>query len=110
MTVFTGTTLLLAALMGTAMLNLRWTDRHAMPIPVAGGAAGFVGDKLIYAGGTTWVNEVKQWLDQVHIYDPGADRWTAGPPLPVALAYGAFASAQRFADNAGRERREANTS
>src|SRR4051794_27631668 len=92
MTCFAGKSVLVAALMGSAMLNLRWTGRHTMPTPVAGGASGFLGDRLIYAGGTTWNNDVKQWLTQVHMYDSREDKWTPGPSLPVALAYGAFAN------------------
>ena len=93
MTTLTGKTLLLVGLMGTPTLSLRWTYRHMLPLPVGGGAAGFVGGKLTYAGGTAWRNDVKQWLNQVHIYDPRVDKWTEGPSLPVPLAYGAFANA-----------------
>lgn len=92
MTTLTGKTLLLVALMGIPTLTFRWADRHILPVPVAGGAAGFVGGKLIYAGGTAWKNDVKQWLKEVHVYEPRDDKWTAGPSLPVPLAYGAFAN------------------
>ena len=54
--------ILFAAFMASPMLNLQWTDRHSMPLPVAGGAAGFLGDRLVYAGGTAWTDGVKRWL------------------------------------------------
>jgi len=82
---------LLAASTGMAMFNLNWTGRHAMPTPVAGGAAGFVGERLVYAGGTTWKNGVKQWLRDVQLYDPKKDFWTPGPALPRPFGYGTCA-------------------
>ena len=61
-----------------------------MPRPEAGGAAGFTGGELIIAGGTAWDGETKVWLKEVQIYNPSRNDWRAGPPLPVALAYGPF--------------------
>src|SRR2546425_597647 len=80
---------ILTAAFTSPMLNLQWTYRHSMPLPVAGGAAAFLGDRMVYASGTAWTDGVKRWLKEAHVYDPAADRWTAGPPLPRPLAYGA---------------------
>ena len=80
---------ILTAAFTSPMLNLQWTYRHSMPLPVVGGAAAFLGDRMVYASGTAWTDGVKRWLKEAHVYDPAADRWTAGPPLPRPLAYGA---------------------
>ncbi|MEP6536504.1 MAG: kelch repeat-containing protein [Bryobacteraceae bacterium] len=61
-----------------------------MPLPEAGGAAGFVGGELILAGGTAWDGDTKLWLKEVQIYTPAKDSWRAGPPLPRGTAYGPF--------------------
>lgn len=80
---------LLLFLLGAPMLTLQWNDGHAMPTPVAGGAAAWVGNRIAYAGGATWEGGTKQWLQRVQMYDPALDAWTEGPSLPAALGYGA---------------------
>ncbi len=69
---------------------LSWHEKHLMPDGVSGGASAFLSDELVYAGGTTWRNQVKHWLTDVVVYDPHKDAWSAGPSLPEPLAYGAF--------------------
>ena len=59
-----------------------------MPMGVAGGAVGGWGNRLVHAGGTNWTDGVKRWLREVNYYDVAANRWEAGPALPVPLAYG----------------------
>lgn len=71
------------------MWTLNWTDRQAMPTPVAGGTVAVLNGQLVYAGGTSWKDGVKHWLRDVVLYDPAQSRWTNGPTLPAALAYGA---------------------
>jgi hypothetical protein len=75
-----------------AAVNLVWHYLDPLPVPVAGGAASFEGDSLVYAGGTTWQDGSKRWLKNVWIFDPRERQWQAGPQLPVAMAYGAFAT------------------
>lgn len=72
--------------------HISWRDRHALPEPVAGGYSAAFGKTVVYAGGTNWSDGVKHWMNSTHLYDIENDRWTAGPPLPVPLAYGAQAS------------------
>src|SRR6478609_10411613 len=72
------------------LLAMRWSELQPMLRSEAGGAAAYLGDELVIAGGTTWHNDVKTWLADVQIYQPGSDRWVLGPKLPVSLAYGAF--------------------
>ncbi len=86
-------TVLAAALLlaATRSTKLTWNDKRAMPVPVAGGYAVAIGEKLIYAGGTMWRDGVKHWLRDVNQYDVPTDTWTSAPVLPHSLAYGGFA-------------------
>ncbi len=70
-----------------AQRPVEWTELAALPVSVAGGVTGVVNGEWIYAGGTTWDGGVKRWLQDVYRYD--GRRWSAGPALPVPLAYGA---------------------
>ncbi len=79
----------ITAILGANMWTLNWTDRQAMPTPVAGGIVAQLDGQLAYAGGTTWKDGVKLWLRDVVLFDPAKNQWTPGPSLPQALAYGA---------------------
>lgn len=60
------------------------------PLPEANGgfACAVVGDRLVLAGGTNWVNEEKRWLDTVRVFDPATRTWSQAERLPFAAAYG----------------------
>jgi len=62
-----------------------WKTRAALPLPRAGCAAGVVGDRLLVAGGTYWVDGKKFWDRRVDAYDPAANQWQSLPPLPQPL-------------------------
>jgi N-acetylneuraminic acid mutarotase len=83
---------LLFPLLFLAMSNIEWSERQPMPRGEAGGAAAFLGEDLVIAGGTAWDGDIKTWLQDVQVYRPGANRWSQGPKLPVPLAYGPFAA------------------
>ncbi len=68
---------------------LTWHEKHVMPEGVSGGALALLSDKLIYAGGTAWRDQVKHWLTETVVYNPQTDEWSKGPALPEPLAYGA---------------------
>ena len=84
-----------AELLAMVLPVLSWHEKHLMPEGVSGGAAAVLSGQLIYAGGTTWRNQVKQWLQDTLVYDPQKDGWTHGPSLPEPLAYGAFVRTPR---------------
>jgi N-acetylneuraminic acid mutarotase len=67
-----------------------WSAIASLPVSVAGGYLGLAGDAPLYAGGTTWVDGVKQWLASTHILS-ASNVWLRGPALPRPLAYGACA-------------------
>jgi N-acetylneuraminic acid mutarotase len=70
--------------------NVQWKGHASAPEGVSGGAWARLGDKLIYAGGTTWRGGVKHWLRTTAAYTTSADTWSVGPPLPEDLAYGPY--------------------
>ena len=71
---------------------IEWEARGALPSARGSYVSGFVGDRLVLAGGTFWQDGVKRWLDGVIAYDPTADRWEALPPMPKAVGYAAGAT------------------
>ena len=75
-------------------VNMTWKELQPMPVGVAGGTVGLVGDAILYAGGTTWADGKKLWLQDVRRYDLTSQAWTSGPPLPEPLAYGPFVQSQ----------------
>jgi len=81
-----------AELLAMVLPVLSWHEKQLMPQGVSGGASAALSGQLIYAGGTTWRDQVKQWLPDTLVYDPHTDAWSQGPSLPEPLAYGAFAS------------------
>lgn len=78
-----------AELLAAVAPVLTWHEKHVMPEGVSGGALASLSGKLIYAGGTAWRNQVKQWLTDTVVYDRQTDAWSKGPALPEPLAYGA---------------------
>jgi len=81
-----------AELLAMVLPVLSWHEKHLMPQGVSGGASAVLSGQLIYAGGTTWRDQVKHYLTDTLSYDPHTDAWTYGPALPEPLAYGAFVS------------------
>jgi N-acetylneuraminic acid mutarotase len=81
---------------GVLSARINWHDLPPMPAGVAGGAVGLLeGGRLVYAGGTAWVDGVKQWLADVQEYDLATKSWRRGPNLPEPLAYGASTASSR---------------
>ena len=78
-----------ATLLASVAPAIVWHDRRPVPEGLAGGSIAVIANRLVYAGGTTWRNEVKLWLAETFFYDLENDKWNRGPALPEALAYGA---------------------
>jgi len=67
-----------------------WERVADMPIGKGGQISGIVDGKVILAGGTHWTDDThKVWSAETYIYDPSADVWTEGPPVPFPVSYGA---------------------
>src|SRR5215471_2653023 len=73
---------------GAISVKITWQDLPPLPVGVAGGTSALLSGQVLYAGGTTWVDGVKQWLRDVRLYDPTGKSWNLGPQLPEPLAYG----------------------
>ena len=71
-----------------------WRPIAPLPVPNGGFAAGAVNGKVIIAGGTTWKDGVKVWLDEVWAYDAAVNRWDPKGRLPRPLAYGVCAESR----------------
>jgi hypothetical protein len=71
-----------------------WEPVASLPVPNGGFAAGAVQGQIVIAGGTTWKDDVKVWLDDVWAYDAASNQWKAAGKLPNPLAYGVVAEVQ----------------
>ena len=58
-----------------------WEERAPMPVALGYIQAGLLGEKLYVPGGCTAAGAP---TNQLEIYDPRLDQWSAGPPLPQA--------------------------
>lgn len=59
-----------------------WRERAALPHPVAGYMAGVIDGRLVIAGGSYWEDGEKRWTTRVQRFDPVANRWEEGQPMP----------------------------
>jgi len=71
---------------------MSWKDCAPLPVAAAGGYLANVEGGLLYAGGCTWLDGSRLWLNTSFIYDPAKNVWNSGPALPVPSAYGVCAT------------------
>lgn len=64
-----------------------WQRLAPLPVGNGGFVSAALNGEIVIAGGTTWKDDTKSWLDQIWIYDPARNAWRDGGRLPVALAY-----------------------
>lgn len=62
-----------------------WKQRSPLALPRGGCAVGVVGDKIVVAGGTHWLEGKKCWDARADIYDPRIDRWQSLAALPQPM-------------------------
>lgn len=67
-----------------------WSRLSSLPFPSGNFAIGEVGGKIMTAGGITWRDDQKIWLDTIHIYSPEENAWSRIGRLPQGTAYPAF--------------------
>lgn len=72
--------------------SLAWRGAAPMPLPCGGHGVGFLGGRVISAGGTTWQEGTKLWLSDVYAYDPAQDHWSRVGALPEPVGYAVAAS------------------
>ncbi len=69
-------------------LTIEWQRQADMPKAVGGVAFGMLGDAIIVAGGTTWIDETqKLWLPDAFAHDAATDQWKPIPAMPRPAGY-----------------------
>jgi N-acetylneuraminic acid mutarotase len=80
--------LLAGAQDSTCPVAIEWQRQSDLPNAVGGVAFGVIGDTLIAAGGTAWVDEtLKLWLPDAFRLDSGTGKWTTIPAMPRPAGY-----------------------
>jgi len=64
-------------------LELTWQEGAELPRSVAGYMGGVSHGHLLIIGGSYWENKQKHWSDLVQVFDPVANIWRNGSPLPA---------------------------
>ncbi len=67
---------------GLIMAVMNFEERAPLPLPRAGYMSGIVNGALIIAGGSYWSTGKKFWSERVDLFDPTANAWRSGTPLP----------------------------
>lgn len=72
----------------------RWERLPSMRVPRGGLGGGIVGGRLYAVSGAprSWPNEYVDANDEVEVLDIATQRWTFGPPLPVARHHLGYAT------------------
>ena len=68
-----------------------WTSLPPLPEALEAAAVSAYDSRLWVAGGTS-AAAGRDFLVDVHVYDPGTRVWRSGPPLPVATSHAALVS------------------
>lgn len=80
-------TLLMTPLSAAPAATTIWERLAPLPVSNGGFFSGVIDGQIVVAGGTTWKDDVKIWLDQIWAYDPGRNQWRSTGRLPSAVAY-----------------------
>src|SRR5437867_13293735 len=88
-----GALALLLAAVGAGELKLSWRVGKRMPVTAA--VAGAMTTRgLVVAGGTSWRDDDKLWLQEVRLHNVSRDAWIDLPPLPESPGHGAVGAAR----------------
>ena len=68
----------------------QWEQLPPLPEPNGGFICGAQGSSIVIVGGTNWEGGVKNWLRDIHYYDPKEVKWRKefSAKLPHPIAYG----------------------
>ena len=83
------------ATLASAAEATSWEKLPSLPVGIGNGACGTVGNDLIIAGGITWQNDTKIWLDKTWRFDTKNKVWSEAGKLPYPLAYPAYGQTAR---------------
>lgn len=76
-----------AVLITTTVHAADWEKLPPLPAPNGGGVCGVQGSRIVVAGGTNWEGGVKNWLRDVHEFDPVTKKWVTLMPLEKPAGY-----------------------
>ncbi|RKU06877.1 hypothetical protein C6503_25300 [Candidatus Poribacteria bacterium] len=63
--------------------NNQWTEITEMPAPKVGHTTSVINGKIYVIGGGFRGDDQFKYLSTVEVYDPGTDRWTQEPDIPI---------------------------
>ena len=75
--------------MTTLTTEAAWEQLPSLPVPSGNFVCGTVGNDIVIAGGITWKNDTKIWLDDIRRFDTKKKIWSNVGKLPQPLAYAA---------------------
>lgn len=79
----------MALLLASPLLAADWEKLPLLPAPNGGFVCGVHGSRIVIVGGTNWEGGVKNWLRDVHEFDPAKKKWGTVRPLEKPVAYAA---------------------
>ena len=71
-----------------------WERLPDLPVGCGNFACGVIDGDLVVAGGVTWQNGAKAWLDDIVVFTPEMGEWHQIGKLPHPMAYPAFGSVE----------------
>jgi hypothetical protein len=72
--------------------KIEWERLAPLPEPNGGAACGGMAGRIVVAGGTNWVRGEKQWLREIHEFDPRLNTWRTRERLDEPIAYAVAAT------------------
>jgi N-acetylneuraminic acid mutarotase len=72
----------------TAAPSSSWERLAPLPVGNGGFVGGAIEGAIVVAGGTTWKDDTKYWLDQTWVYDSRRNAWHEAGRLPAPVGYG----------------------
>lgn len=85
----------LPALVNFPTAAASWEPLPSLPVGNGNGVGGMMGNDLIIAGGITWEDDTKIWLDKIWRFDTRQKVWSEAGRLPHPLAYPAYGQTAR---------------
>ncbi len=76
--------------MTQAIVAAEWKQLASLPMGMGNFVAGTDGDDIFLAGGISWKNDTKIWMDQAWRFDAKKGAWTEAGKLAHPIAYAAF--------------------
>jgi N-acetylneuraminic acid mutarotase len=76
---------LLLASSSRGQIHIEWTEGPKLPQALGGHVAGVLGEGIVVAGGTNWIDGKKVWRDEIYVLRDGTWKQTAKLPAGLTL-------------------------